>query len=594
LYGWFNKYIEIDLGSNNVKTGIVPEEILRSYLGGRGLGVKLFIDKTKSAIDPLSPDNILVFAVGPLTATTVPTSGRSHVVSKSPLTDTIFESNTGGFWGYKFKKCGLIALIIKSRAEKPVYIKIFNDEVSINSAESIWGLDVNKAHEKLIKLEGRNYSSLIIGPAGEKLVKYASIINDQRRAFGRGGIGAVMGSKLLKAIIVNGNQEIPIYDRESLDIYVKTARDKLLEAPITSQGLSEFGTAALVNIINLFGLFPINNFQKGCDERSKFVSGEAIKNEFFIKKEACYNCPIACGRIVQTSKIQGKGPEYETVWALGPQCGIFDLETIIDANYYCNNWGLDTISVGVTIACEMELNQRGKSNSGIEFGDKDKIIDLLKMITFREGIGNELAEGSFRLAQKKDGLKYAMQIKKLEMPAYDPRGAIGHALGYATSNRGACHLRGNMIGMEILGVPKLIDRFSLTGKPDLLKIIQDEAAVIDSLLTCKFMNFSVGMDHLSRMTTAVTGVSYTIESLREIGERIFNLERLYNIREGLTRNDDLLPERFLTEPLKEGPSSGIVVNLNFLLDHYYMTRGWDINGIPTKETLNRLGLMPLK
>ncbi|MBD3228355.1 MAG: aldehyde ferredoxin oxidoreductase [Candidatus Lokiarchaeota archaeon] len=590
MFGWFKKYLEIDLTRETIKEGSINQEILEEYIGGRGLGVKIFTDRIKANVEPLDPKNLLIITVGPLTATSVPTSGRFHLTTKSPLTETLFESNSGGFWGYEFKKCGYMALIIKGKAKSPVYIRIDNTSVEILSAEKIWSLNVKKTDEILKSKEEKRFRSLIIGPSGENIVKIASIMNDCHRAFGRGGVGAVMGSKNLKAILVKGDKKVQVNNQESLKIYVKTAKDKIIEAPITSQGLSEFGTSVLVNVINEFGLFPIENHQKGHDERCKQISGERLKQQFFVKKEACYGCPIACGRKTKTDLMSGKGPEYESLWALGPECGIFDLEYITNANYYCNLLGLDTISTGVTIACEMELNQRGLSNSGINFGDKDKLIDIIEKIAKKEDYGTDLAEGSYRLARKRGGKKFAMQVKKMELPAYDPRGAFGHALGYATSNRGACHLRGNMIGIEVLGVPKIVDRFSTMSKGNILKIVQDQAAFIDSLVTCKFMNFSVAMDHMARFMTAVTGVDYSIADLMEVGERIFNLERLYNSKLGFTRKEDTLPERFLKEPLKEGASSGKIVDLELLLDEYYLARGWDENGIPKKDTLKRLNI----
>ena len=594
LFGWFDKYIEINLRNSNVKIGIIAEKLLKNYIGGRGLGVKLLTDQMKGHIDALSPENPLIFSVGPLTATSIPTSGRFHLTTKSPLTNTIFESNSGGFWGYHFKKCGFIALIIKGRANSPVYITINNDSINIKDANDVWGFDVNKTDELLKKKEEIKYHSLIIGPAGENLVKIASIMNDRHRAFGRGGVGAVMGSKNLKAIMVKGDKKVTIANPKSLSIHVKTANDKIIEGPVTSQGLSGFGTSVLVNIINNFGLFPINNHQKGYDKRASLVSGEMLNKNYFIKKEACFGCPIACGRITKTKTMEGKGPEYESLWALGPECGIFDLEYITNANYYCNLLGLDTISTGVTISCEMELNQRGLSQSGINFGDKEKLIEIIKKIAFKKDYGKDLAEGSFRLAEKKKGIEYSMHVKKLELPAYDPRGAIGHGLGYATSNRGACHLRGNLIGIEVLGIPKRVNRFSIASKTNLLKNAQDQAAFIDSLVTCKFMNFSVGMDHMARFITSTTNINYTIEDLMDIGERIFNLEHLFNLREGFSRIDDTLPNRFQNEPLEEGASAGYVINLEPLIEEYYKIRGWDMNGVPTPSTLKRLNLKELK
>jgi aldehyde:ferredoxin oxidoreductase len=591
LYGWYDAFLEIDLTHNKIEINKISPDILEKYIGGRGLGVKLFSDRITGNIDPLSSDNLLIFSVGPLTATSVPTSGRFHLTTKSPLTGAIGESNSGGFWGYHFKKCGLIALIIKGRAQNPVYITIENHQVEIKDAQQFWGLGVNKTDELLKNKEGKKFKSLTIGPAGENLVKISSIMNDSHRAFGRAGVGAVMGSKNLKSIMITGDRKVAIKDPDSLAIHVKTAMDKILEAPITSQGLSQFGTSVLVNVINLFGLFPVNNNQEGYDKRCELVSGEKLREDFFLQKEACYGCPIACGRRTKTKSMSGKGPEYESLWALGPDCGIFDLEDITEANYFCNNLGLDTISTGVTIACEMELNQRGLSKTGLKFGDNEKLKEIITNIAKKDGYGEDLAEGAYRLAEKKNGTKYAMHVKKLEIPAYDPRGAIGHALGYATSNRGACHLRGFLIGIEVLGVPKIVDRFSMASKSNLLKNAQDQAAFIDSLVTCKFMNFSVGLDHLARFITSVTGIEYSIEKLMEVGERIFNLERLFNINQGFSRKDDTLPERFLDEPLQEGQSAGITIDLKPLLDEYYIVRGWNKEGIPTNNTLERLDLI---
>jgi aldehyde:ferredoxin oxidoreductase len=500
------------------------------------------------------------------------------------LTETIFDSNSGGIWGVKLKRCGFEGVWITGKSSDPVYLKISEDNAALKGAEGLWGKDVSETSHELRKNERGKASVLAIGPAGENLVKFSAIMNDEHRAFGRGGVGAVWGSKNFKGIVVeSGTKQSDIARPDSFQRYVLSAFRKAVQGPITGQALRLFGTSVLVNIINEFGLFPVRNNQSGCDVGVESISGES----------ACFNCPIACGRVTKTRERSGKGPEYESVWALGAQCGIFDLESVTEANYECNLLGLDTISTGATISCAMELSQRGLLEEKIGFGDTKVLQPLIQKIASREGIGMDLAEGSVRFARKQGAEEYAMAVKGLELPAYDPRGAMGQALAYATSNRGGCHLRGYMVGWEVLGIPKMIPRFNLSGKTDILVRIQNLSRVTDSLVTCKFLEYSVGYDHLARILSAATGIDYTISSLHKIGERIWNLERLYNIREGIDGAQDTLPARFLKEPLKEGSSSGRVVDLKKLLGDYYLTRGWNEEGVPTSGKLEDLGLEEL-
>lgn len=584
----------INLSEKKITRETIEDNVREKFLGGTGLGVDLLCKELPARIDPLGPQNEVIIAIGPLNGTIAPTSGRFSLITKSPLTGTITDSNSGGFWGQWFKTCGFDAIVIQGREKVPSYILIEDQTITFKDASELWGKDVNETTDNLQKIEGKNARVLCIGPAGENLAKIASIMNDKHRAFGRGGVGAVLGSKKLKAIVVKpGKQKVVVADPEKLKAFVKTAVDKIIQAPITGRSMPTFGTAGLVNVINTFGLFPINNHQFGSSPLANKISGEAIRKQLLIKEEACFNCPIGCGRLTKTSHMSGKGPEYESVWALGADCGVFDLEQVAEANYECNRVGLDTISTGVTIACAMELNQRGLINEGLNFGDGQKVIEMVAKMARREGFGADLAEGSWRLASKYNTPQYAMCAKKQELPAYDPRGAQGQALAFATSNRGGCHLRGFMIGMEILGVPKIIDRFKTSGKADILVKLQNGSRVTDSLVTCKFQEYSIGFDHIARFMTATTGQEYSISKLDEIGERIWNLERLFNIREGFGRKDDTLPERFLKEPLTEGPSKGNVVRLEEMLNDYYVIRGWDEAGIPRDETLKRLGLRRL-
>lgn len=594
MKGMFNKILTINLSDQVSKQIPIAEELYLKYLGGRGLATKLLIDQIPTKVDPLSPQNSLVITIGPLTGTTVPTAGRTELVTKSPLTGGIFYSNTGGFIGPTLKSNGIDGLIINNALKEPGYIVLDSKgAVQFKDAKALWGLDTRETMNKLKEIEGKNIHCLIIGPAGENLVRIACIMNDgDHRAFGRGGVGAVMGSKKLKAIIIKpGTIKAEIHDPELLKKFTKTAFDKIKVVPITRSSYPTFGTAGLVNIINEYGFLPINNFQFGYSEQADKISGETIRDTILKESEACYNCPIRCGRFTKAGDMEGKGPEYESDWALGADCGVFDLIKVAQANYYCNLLGIDTITMGSTIACAMELQQRGViKEKEICFGNADILIPLIKKTAIKEGIGADLAEGSKRMAQKYGMPELSMSVKGMEMPAYDPRGAMGHALGYATANRGGDHLTGYLLAMELLSAPKKIDRFTLGGKADLLALKQHQATVEDCLVVCRFAGFAIGFDFLARFTTAVTGIDMNISHLLEIGERIYNLERMFNLREGLTKADDTLPPRFLNEPFKEGYSKDKVVPIESLLKDYYAVRKWDKNGIPTIEKLKSLGI----
>jgi len=600
MKGMNNQILQIDLSTEKITVDQIDNQTLLNYLGGRGLGVKIFTDLIPKGIDPLSNENILIFSVGPVTGSVVPTSGRFSLVTKSPLTNTIFHSNSGGYWGPSFKKCGYDCLIIsnKLRNEDRGYIVIDgNENVEIKDASRLWGLKTSNLVEKIHELEGKNSQVLCIGPAGENLVKFSSIMNQAQRAFGRGGVGAVMGSKNLKAIVVkNGNKKFPIKDKEHMRKLSVIALDKIRVVPTTSQGLAMFGTAALVKVINLFGMLPVRNFQSAFTDSNRIdlISGEKLREMYLVNNEGCYNCIIKCGRMTNTGEMTGKGPEYESLWALAPLTGIFNLKEITHANYLCNDFGLDTISTGGVIACAMEMQKNNIiNNPGFEFGKEGSLSNIIETIALRDGIGDELAEGSLRFSRKHNGFKYAMQVKGMEIPAYDPRGAFGHALNYAVSSRGACHLTGFLAALEVLGAPKLINRFSVSGKSDLLFLKQNQSAVEDSLIVCKFVGYALGFEFQARFLSSILNKEISITYLITIGERIYNLERLYNIRDGFSKEDDTLPSRFLETPLIEGPSKGKVVPLKRLLQDYYKVRQWDENGNPTEELLERLSLKRL-
>ncbi len=589
MQGWAGKILDIDLTAGTIETRPLDREMARLFLGGRGLGARLLWDLVGPEVEPLSPQNVLIFATGPLTATGAQTSNRFSVSTKSPLTGTILDANSGGWWGMQFKRTGHDVLIVRGRAAGPVMIVIEPEGVSIQDAAHLWGKTVTETTGALGQDNNRR-NVLCIGPAGERLVRMAAIMNDGTRSLARGGPGAVMGSKNLKAIVVVGDERNNAADRERFRFMLYETGKLIKASPLTSQALPEFGTAAVMNVVNDIGALPTRNFTASQFEGAERISGEYMTEHLLVRNQACWACPIACTRVTRTEKAEGEGPEYETTWAFGAQCGIDRLDIIAEANYLCNDLGLDTISVGSTIGCAMEMAERGLIDSELRFGRWDLLHETIRSIGYREGLGDELAEGSARFAASYGAPELSMSVKALEMPAYDPRGMQGQGLLYATSNRGACHMRGNMLGPEVLALPRLIDRFGTQGKAGIVAVHQNSAALIDSLVICKFTNLAVAEEYFARMLSAVTGITYSADDLMRVGERVWNLERLYNLREGFTREDDTLPPRLLSEPVAEGPSAGFTVKLEPMLREYYEFRGWDVNGVPRPARLRELEL----
>jgi aldehyde:ferredoxin oxidoreductase len=589
MAGWAENVLDVDLSTHTYRTYPLDMEMARLFIGGRGVGARLLWDLVGPHVDPLSPENVLIFTNGPLTGTGYQTSNRFSVTTKSPLTGTVLDANSGGYWGMQFKKAGYDVLIVRGRSETPVWIEIKNGEILFHDARDLWGMRVFALTEKL----GQNNNKrnvLCIGPAGENLSRIAAIMNDRERALARGGTGAVMGSKNLKAIVVEGKDRPDIKDPERFKFLLYETRKLLAASPLTSQALPEFGTVVLMNIMNNIGALSTRNHQETQFEGADAISGEELTEKYLVRNASCWACPIGCTRISKTGKVEGEGPEFESTWALGAQCGIAVLPAIIEANALCNDLGLDTISVGSTIACAMELSEKGYMDSNLRFGRADLLAPTIEAIACRYDIGAELADGSLRLATKYGHPELSMTAKGLEMPAYDPRGMQGQGLLYATSNRGGCHMRGNMIGLEVLGLPKLIDRFQVQGKSSFVILNQNSNAAIDSLVICKFTNMGVADEYFARVLSAVTGIPYATGDLIKAGERVWNLERLYNNREGFTAKDDTLPPRLLTEAPTDGPSKGWVSQLEPMLKEYYRTRGWDQNGLPTLKKLAELGL----
>ncbi len=598
MYGYMGKILRVDLTNGTWKKEDLDLDVGKKYLGSRGLGVKIMMDEVPANVDPLSPENKLIIASGGLTGAPVPTSGRYMAITKSPLTGTIAIANSGGYWGPNFKFTGHDLIIFEGKADKPVYLYINDDDVEIRDAEHLWGKTLTETTD-ILKEEFEGCKVLAIGPAGERLSPISAIMNDVDRAAGRGGVGAVMGSKNLKAIAVRGSKKVPLFD-EAKTQEVSQAKIKILrEDPVAGGGLPAYGSAVLVNIINENGILPVKNFQESYTDEADTISGESLAEHHLVKKSACYRCPIACGRVVKLADgtVVG-GPEYETIWAFGADCAVYDLDAINDANMLCNEYGLDTISTGATIAAAMELYEKGyikdedieKDGLSLKWGDSKAIVGWTKKMGLREGFGAKLSEGSYRLAESYGVPELSMTVKKQELPAYDPRGVQGHGLSYAVNNRGGCHIKGYMISPEILGYPEKLDRFTLEGKAAYTKVFLDLTAAIDSIGLCVFSTFGLGLPDYVDMYNAVVGDTYTNDTLLEAGERIWNLEKLFNLREGIDSSHDKLPKRLIEDPIPAGPSKDHVHQLKDLLPEYYTVRGWNENGVPTEETLKRLGL----
>jgi aldehyde:ferredoxin oxidoreductase len=600
-HGYAGKILKIDLSSETTAQSALDERMVNQYLGGKGFGAKILYEQLSPRIDPLSPENILVFATGPLTGTLAPTSGRFEVCTKSPATDLWLDSNCGGHFGPELKYAGYDMVIIMGRAKKPLMLIIDNDTIALKSANDLWGLDTIATHRWIKDKFGRDIRVACIGPAGEKGVRYASIISEYR-ALGRGGAGAVMGSKNLKAIAVRGSKSLSIADPHKFMQICREAFNELANHPDTGGGRQKHGTNVILSVMAEAGLHPVRNFQKIKFDGTASLNEETIAR-LYTRNRACFSCPIYCSKIaeVKDGKYKGsftEGPEYENVWAFGANCENRDPAAIIQAEYLCDYYGLDGISTGVMIAFLMESAEKGiitETDIGysLNFGDADAIIQAIHLIGKREGPGELWGEGVRRVSKHYPGSdEWAMHVKGLELPAYDPRGSTGMALAYATSDRGGCHLRSWPIGEELLATEQRMDLFSAEFKPELIKTQQDLFCLINCIGMCLFATFALNLKQMTPFLAAATGIDdfAASEQLLNAGERVNNLVRLFNIREGLTKDMDTLPARFFKEPLKEGPCKGRIVDLTQLKEDYYLVRGWDPDGIPTDDKLKELGI----
>jgi aldehyde:ferredoxin oxidoreductase len=606
--GWKGKLLRVDLTSGRSSVETIPADWLRDYIGGRGLADRYLVAEMDPAIDPLSPANKLIFATGPLTGTPVPCGARYMVVTKGPLTDAITTSNSGGHWGPELKFAGYDMLIVEGKSPHPCYLYIYDDQIELRDASRYWGKGVWETEDGLREetgIPGLRVAS--IGPAGEKLVRFACIMNEKHRAAGRSGVGAVMGAKNLKAIAVRGTGGVEIADPEAFMTALWAMRAKMENNPVR-KAFAEFGTAATIDMTQAMGGLPTRNFQQGQFDEYENLNGNAITDTRLVANKACFACTIACGRVTRLGehsdkylvnmhprnwKMAGEGPEYETAWAVGADCGIGDLDAVIKANWMCNDLGMDPISMGATLAAAMELYETGVITDDmvempLRFGSSEALVRMVEATAYREGFGDELAEGSKRMTQRFQHPELFMGSKGLEFPAYDPRAFHGMGVAYATCNRGGCHLRAWTPGIETSGQ---YDPHSPDGKGEWVANEQNRTTAHDATGVCLFAGAAGGtLETFVPCTAAATGVAYTMDDFVRIGERTWNLERLWNMRAGLGRADDSLPQRLLKEAFKEGPSAGVTVNLEAMLTAYYRERGWDEQGVPTRDKLAELGL----
>lgn len=627
LYGYMGEVLKINLSNKDIKKEKLTEGDLRKFIGGSGLGAKYLFELTGQQTDPLGEDNVLIFMTGPITGIKSFSADRFEVITKSPLTEIFAESNCGGRWGSMLKKSGFDGIIISGRSDKPVNIYINNKEVKILDASSTWGLDTFDTQSKLKETINPRCEIVCIGPAGEKLVRYASIATGSKnsRITGRCGCGTVMGSKKLKAIAVYGNYDINIFDPENLQSFQKRHIKEIVRE---TKPLHEYGTSLENVYLEEIGNMPVKNWTKSKFKNIENLSGQAMARTILKKKYYCGNCIIGCGRLIEIEKGKYKtsgligGPEYETMAMLGSNLFIDNLEAVSKYNEICNRYGLDTMTTGSIIGFMMECYEKGLIDKDeldgidLKWGDEDAVKEILMKIINRDGIGMLLGEG-IRAIVKKLGNRskeFAAEIKGLDFPAHDPRCKMGTGLGYATSNRGACHLQAMTVDFENgasipetghpetydklsiasvpeIGIPEPLDRFDVKSKPEFVIRLQNLMCIYDSINCCKFIIFGgIALEELCEILKLTTGFDYKKEEILKIGEGMFNLKRLYNSKCGISRKDDTLPKRFLTQKREDGKSADKLPPLEEMLDDYYILRGWDNNGIPSKEKIDELGL----
>ena len=614
---WTRKILRVDLTSGTCTPEPLNMEWANLYLGQRGLATKYLAAEIDPKVDALSPGNKLIMATGPLTGTMASTGGRYSVVTKSPLTGAIACSNSGGFIGNEMKMAGWDMVIFEGRSPTPVYLYIENDHAELCAADHLWGTSAWATDHALhATYQDPQLRIACVGRSAEQGCLYSGVMNDLHRAAGRSGVGTVMASKNLKAVAIRGTKGVGnVRDIKAFFKATQAGKAVLAGNPVTGEGLPKLGTQVLMNVINEVGAMPTRNMREVQFEGANRIGAEAMLvpresdgKANLTTNAACFSCTIACGRIstidpkhytiVNKPEYMGAngGLEYEAAWALGSDTGVDDLDALTYANFLCNEDGFDPISFGATVAAAMELYEIGaittETTGGIEmkFGSAEALTKAAELVAKGEGFGRELALGSKRLTEKYGHPDLSMTVKGQEFPAYDPRGIQGMGLTYATSNRGACHLRSYTVSSEILGVPVKTDPLETEGKPELVKAFQDATAAVDSSGLCVFTTFAWTLEDIAPQVDAACEGNWTTEKMLDAGERIWNLERQFNLDAGLTAADDTLPKRLLKDAAKTGPAKGKVNELHKMLPNYYEIRGWTTDGVPTAETLSRLGL----
>ena len=614
---WTKKILRINLTEGSVNTEPLNMQWAADYIGQRGLATRYMFEETDPRCDPLGPNNKIIFATGPLTGTMASTGGRYSVITKSPLTGAIACSNSGGFIGAELKSAGWDMIIIEGKASSPVMLNIVNDKAVLVPADDLWGLSVWQT-DKIIheRYNDPQIRIAAVGRAAEVGCLYSAVINDLHRAAGRSGVGTVMASKNLKAIAVRGTRGVGNIKDPKRFLSVTTEQKKVLaDNAVTGQGLPAMGTQVLMNVINEIGALPTNNMQDVQFKDANKISAEAMLEPRasdgkpnLTTNAACFGCTIACGRISTIDKghfsVENKpeywgnsgGLEYEAAWALGADTGVGDLDALTYVNFVCNEDGMDPISFGATVAAAMELFQIGAINTGhtggveLKFGSAEALVWAAEKVISGEEFGADLGLGSKRLCEKYGHPDLSMTVKGQEFPAYDPRGIQGMGLTYATSNRGACHLRSYTVASEVLGIPVKTDPLVTEGKAGLVKAFQDATAAVDSMGLCIFTTFAWTLENIAPQIDAACEGDWTVDRLLEAGERIWNLERDYNMRAGLTSADDTLPPRLLKEAARIGPAAGKVCGLDEMLPEYYQLRGWTEDGQLTSEIRQKFAL----
>lgn len=600
--GYTGKVLRVDLSEEKVSTEPLNREWAKQFVGGKGLGARYLFDELKPGTDPMSPENVLSIWTGPLVGTLVPLTSRYVIVTKSPLTGTFLDSYAGGFFGPEVKYAGFDGMIIKGKASKPVYLWLKDGEVEIRDAKNVWGKDTYKTEEIIRKETGEKMARVAsIGPAGEKLGLISSVTNDLTRNAGRGGTGAAFGAKNLKAVAARGTMGVEVPDIDSLlEMTKEMIKTDVVDNP-DHAGMITDGTPILVDMSNDAGILPTKNWHEGTFDGTAGINSESIKSRVLVRKKACFDCAIACGSWskVKAGAFSGaatEGPEYETLGLCGSNCGIKNVEAVIKFVEDCDRLGLDSISAGNAVALAMDLYEKGVlgkddvNGLDLRFGNEEAYARMPGIIARREGVGALLADGAKRAAKKigKGAEGLVIDVKGLEYPAYDPRGTIGMALAYATSDRGACHLRAWPVAADAYGSD---DPWSPEGKAAICVEDQTRTSIKWSFIFCDF--YGVSFPNMAKYYTAVTGVPSDEQSLRAAGRRIWNLTRAFNVREGFARKDDTLPERMEKEPLPSGKTAGKAVpraDFEKMLSEYYALWGWDSDGRPTREALEKAGL----